>query len=76
MWLVPDGSYICQRTCGKQYRQPGSRSLSEIIGVDSGGPSGRRLGECGHTPEEYNKFKVNNKFSFLVVGLTFINLAL
>uniref|UniRef100_A0A0N4U9C8 Dual specificity tyrosine-phosphorylation-regulated kinase mbk-1 n=1 Tax=Dracunculus medinensis TaxID=318479 RepID=A0A0N4U9C8_DRAME len=52
-----DGSYMCQRTCGKQYRQPGSRSLSEIIGVDSGGPSGRRLGECGHTPEEYNKFK-------------------
>lgn len=42
----------------KRYRSPGSRKLADIIGVDTGGPGSRRLGECGHTPEEYTKFKV------------------
>lgn len=32
--------------------------MADIIGVDTGGPGSRRLGECGHTPEEYTKFKV------------------
>ncbi|VBB34564.1 unnamed protein product, partial [Acanthocheilonema viteae] len=41
----------------KRYRSPGSRKLADIIGVDTGGPGSRRLGECGHTPEEYTKFK-------------------
>ena len=39
------------------YRRPGSRSLDDILGVESGGPGGIRKGEPGHTPEDYRKFK-------------------
>lgn len=53
-----DGNYVCRRSRdGKHYRPAGQRRLADIIGVDSGGPGGRRLGEHGHTPEEYAKFK-------------------
>ncbi|CAN0376803.1 unnamed protein product, partial [Ectocarpus sp. 13 AM-2016] len=30
--------------------------LSEVVGVFSGGPSGRREGEAGHDPETYGLF--------------------
>uniref|UniRef100_A0A915BFX2 Dual specificity tyrosine-phosphorylation-regulated kinase mbk-1 n=1 Tax=Parascaris univalens TaxID=6257 RepID=A0A915BFX2_PARUN len=53
-----DGNYVCRRSRdGKHYRAPGQRRLADIIGVNTGGPGGRRLGENGHTPDEYNKFK-------------------
>ena len=39
------------------YRRPGSRSLDDILGVETGGPGGIRKGEPGHTPEDYRKFK-------------------
>ncbi|EJW78373.1 protein kinase domain-containing protein, partial [Wuchereria bancrofti] len=53
-----DGNYLCKESReNKRYRSPGSRKLADIIGVDTGGPGSRRLGECGHTPEEYTKFK-------------------
>lgn len=39
------------------YRPPGTRTLDEILGVNTGGPFGRRKNEPGHTPEEYTKFK-------------------
>ncbi|OZC07321.1 kinase domain protein [Onchocerca flexuosa] len=53
-----DGNYVCKESReNKRYRSPGSRKLADIIGVDTGGPGSRRLGECGHTPEEYTKFK-------------------
>ncbi|VDK44472.1 unnamed protein product [Anisakis simplex] len=53
-----DGNYVCRRSRdGKHYRAPAQRRLADIIGVNTGGPGGRRLGENGHTPEEYNKFK-------------------
>ena len=39
------------------YRRPGSRSLDDILGVESGGPGGIRQGEVGHTPPDYRKFK-------------------
>lgn len=39
------------------YRRPGSRSLDDILGVETGGPSGTRRGESGHTPQDYRKFK-------------------
>ena len=32
------------------------RVLEEIIGVNTGGPSGRRLGEAGHSEEHYLEF--------------------
>uniref|UniRef100_A0A1I7VZ14 Dual specificity tyrosine-phosphorylation-regulated kinase mbk-1 n=1 Tax=Loa loa TaxID=7209 RepID=A0A1I7VZ14_LOALO len=52
------GNYLCKESReNKRYRSPGSRKLADIIGVDTGGPGSRRLGECGHTPEEYTKFK-------------------
>ena len=40
-----------------QYKAPGSRKLHGVIGVDTGGPGGRRLGEAGHTTADYLKFK-------------------
>ncbi|XP_065920815.1 dual specificity tyrosine-phosphorylation-regulated kinase 1B-like isoform X2 [Dysidea avara] len=39
------------------YRKPGSRPLHDILGVDTGGPGGIRLGDAGHTTTDYNKFK-------------------
>lgn len=39
------------------YRAPGTRTLDEILGVNTGGPFGRRKNESGHSPEEYLKFK-------------------
>ncbi|XP_067874735.1 dual specificity tyrosine-phosphorylation-regulated kinase 1B-like isoform X2 [Heterodontus francisci] len=41
----------------KEYKAAASRKLHSIIGVETGGPSGRRAGEPGHTPAEYLKFK-------------------
>ena len=36
--------------------QPGSRPLSAILGVHSGGPGGRRRDEPGHSPRQYALF--------------------
>ena len=33
------------------------KSLDTILGVHTGGPNGRRLGEKGHFPQDYLKFK-------------------
>mmetsp|Transcript_31893 Transcript_31893/g.49917 ORF Transcript_31893/g.49917 Transcript_31893/m.49917 type:complete len:547 (-) Transcript_31893:169-1809(-) len=33
------------------------KSLDNILGVHTGGPNGRRLGEKGHYPQDYLKFK-------------------
>uniref|UniRef100_A0AC35U719 Dual-specificity kinase n=1 Tax=Rhabditophanes sp. KR3021 TaxID=114890 RepID=A0AC35U719_9BILA len=51
-----NGNYKCKSNKGKIYKRPGSRKLSDILGVNTGGPSGRRLGEAGHSSEEYKKF--------------------
>lgn len=40
-----------------QYKAPGTRRLHDILGADRGGPGGRRLGEAGHTLQDYLKFK-------------------
>ncbi|XP_023027475.2 serine/threonine-protein kinase minibrain isoform X1 [Leptinotarsa decemlineata] len=42
---------------GKKYESPGTRRLHDILGVDTGGPGGRRAGEIGHTPADYLRFK-------------------
>jgi hypothetical protein len=39
------------------YKTPGSRSIHNILGVDTGGPERRRAGEPGHTVQDYLKFK-------------------
>ena len=40
-----------------QYGKPRSRRLHDILGVDIGGPGGRRTGEPGHSERDYIKFK-------------------
>ncbi|KAJ8396414.1 hypothetical protein AAFF_G00017200 [Aldrovandia affinis] len=42
---------------GKRYKPPGSRKLHTILGVEAGGPGGRRSGESGHAVADYLKFK-------------------
>jgi serine/threonine protein kinase len=41
----------------QQYKPPGARKLADILGVELGGPGGRRLGEPGHAVSDYLKFK-------------------
>uniref|UniRef100_A0A4W5L3P7 Dual-specificity tyrosine-(Y)-phosphorylation regulated kinase 1B n=1 Tax=Hucho hucho TaxID=62062 RepID=A0A4W5L3P7_9TELE len=40
-----------------EYKPPATRRLHEILGVETGGPGGRRGGEQGHAPCDYLKFK-------------------
>ena len=40
----------------KIYKQPGTKSLRDIIGINTGGPQGRRMGESGHSSEDYAIF--------------------
>ncbi len=58
---LPDGTYMMKKSKdGKKYRSPGSRRLHDILGIESGGPAGRRLGEPGHSVSDYLKFKVRS----------------
>jgi dual specificity tyrosine-phosphorylation-regulated kinase 1 len=41
----------------KKYKPPGTRRLHDILGVETGGPGERRLGEPGHGVADYLKFK-------------------
>lgn len=50
--LMPVDTVRCE-----QYKPPGSVKLHNILGVDTGGPGGRRLNEPGHSPLDYLKFK-------------------
>ncbi|KAL1138414.1 hypothetical protein AAG570_008478, partial [Ranatra chinensis] len=53
-----DGSYVLRKPRDvKKYRSAGSRRLHDILGVETGGPGGRRLGEPGHSVSDYLKFK-------------------
>ncbi|KAF7992905.1 hypothetical protein HCN44_005686 [Aphidius gifuensis] len=53
-----DGSYVLKKSKdGKKYRLPGTRRLQEILGVETGGPGGRRSTEPGHSISDYLKFK-------------------
>ncbi|XP_022189863.1 serine/threonine-protein kinase minibrain [Nilaparvata lugens] len=53
-----DGSYVLKKFKDmKKYKRPGTRRLHDILGVEVGGPGGRRIGEPGHSPQEYLKFK-------------------
>lgn len=55
---MTDGSYVLKKTNNqRKYKQPGSRKLHDILGVETGGPGGRRHGEVGHTVADYLKFK-------------------
>lgn len=53
-----DGGYVVRKPRdGKKYKLPGTRRLHDLLGVDSWGPGGRRLGEPGHSVSDYLKFK-------------------
>ncbi|XP_043800817.1 serine/threonine-protein kinase minibrain [Apis laboriosa] len=53
-----DGSYVLKKSKdGKKYKPPGTRRLHDILGVENGGPGGRRIGEPGHSISDYLKFK-------------------
>ncbi|TGZ75332.1 hypothetical protein CRM22_000438 [Opisthorchis felineus] len=47
-----DREYIPKVAC----QPPGSRRLTDILGVNTGGPRGRRAHEPGHSPADYNVF--------------------
>ncbi|KAJ8970939.1 hypothetical protein NQ314_000954 [Rhamnusium bicolor] len=56
--LPGDRRYILKKPKdGKKYKLPGSRRLHDILGVETGGPGGRRAGEAGHSMSDYLKFK-------------------
>ncbi|XP_037027701.1 serine/threonine-protein kinase minibrain isoform X4 [Bradysia coprophila] len=53
-----DGVYVAKRSHnGRKYKPSGSRKLHDILGVETGGPGGRRAGEPGHSVSDYLKFK-------------------
>ena len=54
---LSDGSYVLKKTGPDKYRAPGTRKLHDILGVETGGPGERRLGEVGHSAADYLKFK-------------------
>ncbi|XP_019346423.2 dual specificity tyrosine-phosphorylation-regulated kinase 1B [Alligator mississippiensis] len=56
---LPEGGWALKKSkeAKKEYKVPGTRRLHEVLGVESGGPGGRRAGEQGHTPSDYLKFK-------------------
>ncbi|NXD18455.1 DYR1B kinase, partial [Nothocercus nigrocapillus] len=56
---LPEGGWTLKRNkeTKKEYKVPGTRRLHEVLGVESGGPGGRRAGEQGHAPSDYLKFK-------------------
>uniref|UniRef100_A0AAQ6ISA9 dual-specificity kinase n=1 Tax=Anabas testudineus TaxID=64144 RepID=A0AAQ6ISA9_ANATE len=55
---LSDGTWSVKKTKdGKRYKPPASRKLHSILGVETGGPGGRRAGESGHAVADYLKFK-------------------
>lgn len=55
---MSDGSFIPRKSKeGKKYKSANSRRLHDVLGVETGGPGGRRSGEPGHTVSDYLKFK-------------------
>ncbi|KAF5277903.1 hypothetical protein FQA39_LY06055 [Lamprigera yunnana] len=56
--LPGDGRYVLKKSKdGKKYKLPGTKKLHDILGVENGGPGGRRSGELGHSTSDYLKFK-------------------
>ncbi|CAD5120535.1 DgyrCDS9100 [Dimorphilus gyrociliatus] len=52
---TPDKRYIPNHDASK-YKAPGSRRLEDILGVNKGGPGGRRRNDPGHTEADYKRF--------------------
>lgn len=54
---LPNGSYVLNVSKEKRYRAAGSKKIHDILGVETGGPEGRRYGEQGHSVSDYLRFK-------------------
>ncbi|CAF1542045.1 unnamed protein product, partial [Adineta steineri] len=54
---LPDNTWTPRKSKERRYRTPGTRKLHDILGVDVGGPGGRRVGEPNHSVSDYIKFK-------------------
>jgi len=54
---LPNGSYVLNVNKEKRYRVAGSKKIHDILGVETGGPGGRRHGEPGHSVSDYLRFK-------------------
>lgn len=53
-----DSSYVLKKaTDTRKERPPGSKKLDTILGIEHGGPGGRRRNEPGHSLADYMKFK-------------------
>lgn len=57
--MFSEGEYVPRRSrdVKTNYRSPGARRLHDVLGVEIGGPYGRRYGEPGHSTDDYTKFK-------------------
>jgi len=56
---LPNGQYVIKKPSkdSKKYKPPGTRTLDDVLGVETGGPGGRRAGEPGHSVADYVIFK-------------------
>ncbi|XP_040567407.2 serine/threonine-protein kinase minibrain [Lepeophtheirus salmonis] len=55
---LTDGTYALNPPKdGRKYKSSNSRKIHDIIGVETGGPGGRRACEPGHSVSDYLKFK-------------------
>ncbi|CAF1550181.1 unnamed protein product [Rotaria sordida] len=54
---LPDNTWIPRKSKERRYRAPATRKLHDVLGVDVGGPGGRRTGEPNHSVLDYMKFK-------------------
>jgi len=54
---LANGSYVLNVSKEKRYRGPGSKKIHDILGVETGGPGGRRYQEQGHSVPDYLRFK-------------------
>lgn len=55
--MVEKFTELLMMCCIWQYKSPGTRRLSDVLGVETGGPGGRRLNEPGHQVADYLRFK-------------------
>ena len=66
--LLPDGTYCLNkkhRDHRKEYKAPGARKLHDVLGVEIGGPGGRRRDMPGHSIVDYMNFQVFTAYSFI-----------
>ena len=63
------------RLCIKEYKLPGTRKLHDVLGVETGGPGGRRKDMPGHSVADYTNFQVRLIFKnlFMIYAFNLVN---